>query len=57
LRGEVENCRKWLEKAQASGTLPTGEHIAADTDLDNVRQCDWFQTMLKEIDSGKMVEV
>jgi Tfp pilus assembly protein PilF len=49
LRGELKECKKFLEQAQQVGNLPPKKHLEADKDLDNVRQETWFQAFLKEI--------
>jgi len=46
LRGDEKECRKWLEKSRDFGWLPSREHMEQDTDLDNVRECQWFQDLL-----------
>jgi tetratricopeptide (TPR) repeat protein len=49
LRGEPEECRKFLEQAQQGGNLPPKKHLETDKDLDNVKEEKWFQAFLKEI--------
>jgi hypothetical protein len=45
---EVE-CREWLEKSYQHGTLPNREYLEKDTDLDNVREKEWFQKFLDRL--------
>ncbi|WP_173974145.1 SIR2 family protein [Magnetospirillum sp. LM-5] len=45
LRSEQAACRRWLESARANGTLPTRQHLDQDTDMDSVRDCDWFKAL------------
>ncbi|MBL8658784.1 MAG: hypothetical protein JNM75_03395 [Rhodospirillales bacterium] len=49
LRGQPEECRRWLEVARKHGTLPERPHIEADTDLESVRGCDWFRAFLDSL--------
>ncbi len=44
-KNEVE-CKKQLFDCKAAGTLPDKEHLMTDTDLDNVRDCEWFKELL-----------
>ncbi len=46
LQGSEQECREWLEKARRLGTLPSPEHLVNDTDLDSVRDREWFQVLL-----------
>ncbi len=46
LVGEERMSREWILKSQASGVLPSREHIANDTDFDNMRDREWFQELL-----------
>ena len=47
LRGDSGKARKWLEKSHELGTLPDDQHLREDTDLQNVRDEDWFQELLR----------
>lgn len=43
LRGNKEECRKWLLTGQEAGTLVTRDHAMKDSDLDSVRNEPWFK--------------
>ena len=49
-RGDVNACRKWLEAAIKHGKLPPQAHIESDSDLDSVRDQDWFRGILASAD-------
>ena len=49
LQGSEQECRTWLEKSRDHGELSSREHLLADTDLDNVRDKDWFQSFIDDI--------
>jgi len=49
LQGREQECGTWLEKSRDSGKLPSREHLLEDTDLDNVRDKDWFQSFIDDI--------
>ena len=49
MRGEEEECRKYLTSAQEHDELPTVEAIEADVDLSNMNKKEWFQTLLAEM--------
>jgi tetratricopeptide (TPR) repeat protein len=42
LRGDKEQCKKWLLIGQESDTLVTREHAMKDSDLDRVKNEQWF---------------
>jgi len=42
-----ELCRKYLQMAEAGGTLPLSGYLAADADLAAIRNTQWFQQMLE----------
>jgi Tfp pilus assembly protein PilF len=46
LQGEREQCRHWLEKSQAAGTLPSRSQLEEDSDLESVREEEWFQRLV-----------
>ena len=46
LLGDEAGCRRWIEKTRDFGALPSRAHMAQDTDLDSVRDTDWFQEIL-----------
>ncbi len=43
LKGNMDECRKWLLIGRKTGTLPTRETVMEDKDLDIVRNEDWFK--------------
>ncbi len=49
LQGREEECRRWLEKSHESGRLPGCEHLRGDSDLDRVRDRDWFKNFISEV--------
>ncbi len=49
LMREYENCEKWLNKSYELSKLPTHDHIMNDSDLDNVRNQEWFKEFVKKI--------
>jgi Tfp pilus assembly protein PilF len=49
LQGRGDECQTWLKKSKDHGELPSREHLLADTDLDNVRDKDWFQSFIDDI--------
>jgi hypothetical protein len=49
LQNREEECRGWLEKSYQHGTLPSREYLEKDTDLDNVREKEWFQKFLDRL--------
>lgn len=51
LRNEFEECRSWLEKSKETGNLPNLKELQEDTDLDNVRNEDWFKEFLSKLDN------
>jgi Tfp pilus assembly protein PilF len=48
LRGNGDEARRWLERSKELGTLPTPEKLAADTDLDGIRDEEWFKDLVAE---------
>ena len=52
LRGDIDQCRSWLEKSRAAGRLPSRQHLLDDDDLDSVRQEDWFAELLSSLDAN-----
>jgi Tfp pilus assembly protein PilF len=46
LRGDEQGCREWLEKGKEYGELPDRAHILSDTDLESVRDKDWFKMLV-----------
>ncbi|MHB0998128.1 MAG: hypothetical protein ACYC27_02695 [Armatimonadota bacterium] len=49
LKGEIDECRNWLNKAYDYKQLPSYEHIIADSDLDSVNSEDWFKDLCDKI--------
>jgi tetratricopeptide (TPR) repeat protein len=49
LGGEHEQCRYWLDRSRAAGTLPGLEHLQEDRDLDPVRKTSWFRGFLEKL--------
>lgn len=49
LRAEVAECRKWLKKSYTFGDLPSLEYLLKDSDLNNVREKEWFKNFLKKL--------
>lgn len=48
VQGDEAGCKQWLEKCLAFGTLPSREHILNDSDLENMRNLEWFKELLPE---------
>lgn len=46
LRGEPQDCRRWLEDCITHNDLPDRKHLTGDTDLDSVRNEPWFAEIL-----------
>ena len=53
LRGEYEECRKYLESARDHKSLPPFSYIKNDTDLNKVRELEWFKQLIKTIRTSK----
>lgn len=43
LLNDEEECKKWLQICQQTGTLPTRKHAEGDKDLESVRDKEWFK--------------
>lgn len=43
LKGEEEECRRWLTAAQGTQSMPSKEQAMEDEDLASVRDREWFQ--------------
>ena len=52
LKGDSAEARKWLEKSHELGDLPDARHLLEDTDLQSVRDEDWFQELLRARGAG-----
>lgn len=46
LRGDDKQCRKYLESCAEQGYLPESKYLLHDSDLNNVRNCEWFKKYL-----------
>ena len=46
LRGQHQECRKLLEHCKSVGTLPSKDYLKEDSDLESVRDEEWFQELL-----------
>jgi cytochrome c-type biogenesis protein CcmH/NrfG len=46
IKGEEEECRKWLEVSRFAGVLPARKHLEKDSDLDLMRDKPWFKDFL-----------
>ena len=46
LRGEDDEARRWLLKAEAADALPDADHMALDADLASVHETEWFEDLL-----------
>ena len=53
LKGQDEECRAALTRAEDLDALPSREHMEADSDLDAVRDTDWFRDILERAPSGE----
>lgn len=49
MQGQELECREWLEKWRDTGHLPPREHIEKDSDLESVRDSDWFKEFLETL--------
>ena len=49
VHGDTAQCRRWLEASLHGGRLPSREHIGHDSDLDSVRNLDWFKEFLAKL--------
>jgi hypothetical protein len=43
LLGDKAQCQKWLKVGEKAETLPTRNHAMSDTDLETVRNEEWFK--------------
>ena len=48
LRGEYDDCKKQLEIARDTQTLPSLFEVRDDTDLANVKELDWFKELVED---------
>jgi hypothetical protein len=49
LRGEEMECREWLIRSKEKGELPSRKHLQEDSDLDSVRETQWFIEFLDSV--------
>ena len=49
LRGKEQDCHKWLVTSLQNGKIPSRKHIEEDSDLDSVREKDWYLKFLAEL--------
>lgn len=49
LQGHTDECKKWILKSFALGSLPSKQHLLEDLDLERVRRLDWFQELLAKL--------
>ena len=52
LKGEPEKSKRWLFKAKENDYLPSCKHLKQDSDLDSLREIEWFKDFLKEVCGG-----
>ena len=45
-QGDSDACKRWLEKAEALGKLPSVQYLADDRDMESVREESWFKELL-----------
>ena len=55
LREEPEKCKDWFHKSRKNDFLPTCEHLKQDSDLDSLRELEWFKDFLQEVCGGEEV--
>jgi len=51
--GEFEEARKWLEESYETGHLPPIEHLESDSDLDSLREEEWFREFIEKVKKGE----
>ena len=49
IRGQEDECKKWLEKGLDLGVMPSRQHLEKDLDLENVRERPWFKAILDRL--------
>lgn len=49
LEGKDIECNDWLLKSKKSGHLPNLDHLEKDTDLDAMRDREWFKEFIKDL--------
>jgi TPR repeat protein len=49
LEGKADECRGWLEDAQKNGALLSADEMAKDSDLQSVRDKEWFKAFVAAV--------
>ncbi len=49
IRGQEDECKKWLEKSLDLGVMPSRQHLEKDQDLEKVRERPWFKAILARL--------
>ena len=49
IRGQENECRKWLEKCLNLKVMPSRQHLEKDRDLEKVREKPWFKAILARL--------
>jgi len=49
IRGQEDECKKWLEKCLDLEVVPSRQHLEKDLDLENVRERPWFKVILARL--------
>jgi len=57
LRKQENNSKTWLFKSKEAGVLPDCDHLQSDSDLDFVRDTDWFKELLNEVCSKQVARM
>jgi len=52
VRGDAENCRKWLLRSKEFGRLPSRDYLLSDPDLAAFRSEPWFEEIAGTVESG-----
>ena len=50
LAGDLDECRGWLQISKEAGHLPPREQLLEDPDLASVRQEEWFDELLRQVE-------
>jgi len=49
LTGKLDASRLWLIDSKEKGRLPSGKHIKEDSDLNPIKDLQWFKTLISEV--------
>ncbi|MGP8319500.1 MAG: TPR end-of-group domain-containing protein, partial [Methanosarcinaceae archaeon] len=49
LQNDEPACQKWLELAYKLNSIPESKHLNSDSDLDDVRETDWFKKIVADM--------